>query len=148
MIILGIFTGHDAGAALFDDYRMLAAVALERMTRIKCDGNRFPEEAVAECLAAAGLSRSAVDVLVMPQLDYPSRYLKGFAWWDMVRPGDQRSLLRQAIYRRDPQHRLFDDRQYLRHHGFAPTTRTAFYNHHLAHALTALFHTDWTDAVL
>lgn len=148
MIILGIFTGHDAGAALFDDYRMLAAVALERMTRIKCDGNRFPEEAVAECLAAAGLSRSAVDVLVMPQLDYPSQYLKGFAWWDMVRPGDQRSLLRQAIYRRDPQHRLFDDRQYLRHHGFAPTTRIAFYNHHLAHALTALFHTDWTDAVL
>ena len=148
MIILGIFTDHDAGAALFEDYRMIAAVALERMTRIKCDGNRFPEEAVEECLAAAGLSRSDVDVLAMPRLDYPADYFRGHAWWDMFRPGDRRSVLRQTIYQRDPQQRFFDDRQYLQHHGFAPTSRLVFYNHHLAHALTALFHTDWQDGVL
>ena len=33
MIILGVFNGHDAGAALFDEYRMISAVALERVTR-------------------------------------------------------------------------------------------------------------------
>lgn len=148
MIILGIFTGHDAGAALFDDYRMIAAVALERMTRIKCDGNRFPDEAVEECLATDGLSRGDVDVLVMPRLDYPAQYFEGYAWWDVFRPSDHRSVLRQTLYRRDPQQRFFDDRRYLDNHGFAPTSRIAFYNHHLAHALTALFHTEWQDAVL
>lgn len=48
MIILGVYNDHDAGAALFDDYRMVSAVALERVTRIKGDGVRFPSEAVDE----------------------------------------------------------------------------------------------------
>ena len=55
MKILGVYVSHDACAALFDDYCRLASVALERPTRIKGDGNRFPAEAVEECLAQAGL---------------------------------------------------------------------------------------------
>lgn len=43
MKILGIHPGyHDACAALFDDYTMVAAVAQERMTRRKSDGGRIP----------------------------------------------------------------------------------------------------------
>jgi carbamoyltransferase len=38
-LILTAHSGiHDAGAALFEDYRLLAAVQLERLTRYKCDG--------------------------------------------------------------------------------------------------------------
>jgi len=36
MIILGIHAGqHEASATLFDDYRVLAAVQMERLNRIK-----------------------------------------------------------------------------------------------------------------
>ena len=56
MIVLGIFPGHDGGASLFRDYTRLASVALERPTRVKGDGGRFPSEAVDECLAQAGLT--------------------------------------------------------------------------------------------
>jgi len=37
-LILTAHTGiHDAGAALFEDYNLLATVQLERLTRFKCD---------------------------------------------------------------------------------------------------------------
>jgi carbamoyltransferase len=150
VIILGVFTEHDAGAALFDDYRMLAAVALERMTRIKCDGGRFPSEAVDECLAAAGLTRADVGVLVLPRMSFPSRYFRGFAWWDAPapRPRPHRSVLRQMMFQRTNPAEFFDGNQFARDHGFNSDTRVSFYNHHLAHALCALFHTNWDDAVL
>jgi len=36
MLILSLHSGpHDSSAALFDDYRILAAVAEERMNRVK-----------------------------------------------------------------------------------------------------------------
>ena len=42
MRILGIYIQHDACAAIFDDYKLIAAVAQERPTRRKADGGRFP----------------------------------------------------------------------------------------------------------
>ena len=43
-LILSVHSGaHDAGAALFEDYRVLAAVQLERLTRHKCDGREHPD---------------------------------------------------------------------------------------------------------
>ncbi len=41
MLILGIHSGfHDGRAAVFEDYRMLSAVALERLTRVKIAGDK------------------------------------------------------------------------------------------------------------
>jgi len=49
MLILGVHPGyHEAAACLFDEYRMLAAVSLERLTRKKIDGGRIPIEAIDE----------------------------------------------------------------------------------------------------
>src|SRR5437879_6905495 len=107
MIILGVFTAHDAGAALFDDYRMIAAVSLERLTRMKSDGDRFPDEAIDDCLASAGLTRADVDVLCLPRGSYPERYVTGKPWWDLRRKRAwrfRRGVLREMIRRgiRDP----------------------------------------------
>ena len=76
MIILGIFPGHDGGASLFREYARLASVALERPTRVKGDGGRFPGEAVEECLAQAGVTPDDVDVVALPRADFPTRYFK------------------------------------------------------------------------
>ena len=46
-LTLGIHPGHhDACAALYDGYKLVAAVALERLTRRKIDGGRVPDEAI------------------------------------------------------------------------------------------------------
>ena len=55
MLILSLHSGpHDSSAALFDDYRILAAVAEERLNRVKCSGG-FPEKSIAEILNIAGI---------------------------------------------------------------------------------------------
>ena len=55
-VVLGIggLLGHDANAALIVDGRLIAAAQEERYTRLKHDG-AFPHQAIAECLARAGL---------------------------------------------------------------------------------------------
>ena len=144
MIIVGIFCEHDACAAVFDDYRMISAVAQERMSRIKGDGHGHPGAAVDECLAAANLSRSDVEVVAMTLGFYPARYFRS-GQSDSV--GD-RSLLNEMRRARirDPS-AVFDWRRYLADHGFSAGTKCFFYNHHIAHVLGALFHTDWDSGI-
>src|SRR5215475_7818163 len=132
MIILGVFTAHDAGAALFDDYRMIAAVGLERLTRMKSDGDRFPDEAIDDCLSVAGLTRKDVDVLCLPRGSFPARYFPGKPWWDLrpsrrwqFRRGILREMMRHGT--RDPL-RVFDASAFLADSGFGPGTQVHFYN--------------------
>ncbi|NJL50715.1 MAG: hypothetical protein HC909_03385 [Blastochloris sp.] len=151
MIILGIHTNHDASAALFDNYRMVSAVALERLTRIKSDGYRFPTEAVEECLGIAGLRRQDVDVIALPRAEYEPKYFKRLAWWARQKPDGQGHihLFRQMTLRLGASpDSILDVPLWLDDHGFKPTSRVHFYNHHDAHALGALFHTDWSDALV
>ncbi|MCH9808846.1 MAG: hypothetical protein K0U74_14050 [Alphaproteobacteria bacterium] len=149
MIILGIYHSHDACAALYDDYKLLAAVALERPSRKKGDGHRWPAEAVSECLAQAGLKPEDVDVVSLSRTDYPSKYFhkSAFAFGD-VGKGDTRDLSRILKRRRlsDPD-KVLDIGRYLADHGFA-NAKPHFYNHHAAHALATLFRTDWDNALL
>ncbi|HEY7610531.1 MAG TPA: carbamoyltransferase N-terminal domain-containing protein, partial [Alphaproteobacteria bacterium] len=75
MLILGVHSGyHDACAALYDDYRLVAAVAQERMTRRKIDGGRVPTEAIDECLAIAGAAKKDVGALVLGRAAFPARF--------------------------------------------------------------------------
>lgn len=60
LYILGIWDGHDAGAALLCDGRIAAAVNEERLTRRKLEV-RFPHRAIGECLRLAGIAPAGVD---------------------------------------------------------------------------------------
>ena len=149
MIILGVYHSHDAGAALYDGYRLIAAVAQERPTRIKSDGGRFPSEAVAECLAEAGLTADKVEAVALPRVNYPADYSTARSQWPFPvgrRPEREliRTMTRQWISNPAA---AFDAPRYLADHGLSPK-RISFYNHHLAHALGALFHTDYDDALV
>jgi carbamoyltransferase len=95
VIILGIYESHDAGAALYDDYKLIAAVAQERITRIKGDGERFPAEAVSECLAQAGLPAGRIEAVAMSRGYYPDRYFTARSRWPAPVPrGQVRSLMK------------------------------------------------------
>ena len=80
MLILGINSGsHDACACLFEDYRMLAAVPQERVTRKKGDGGRIPVEAIDECLAIAGRKRAEIGAVAMARGMFPTRLFRHFS---------------------------------------------------------------------
>src|SRR4029453_18036498 len=62
LIILGIWDGHDSGAALLINGRLAAAANEERFTRRKLEVC-FPRESIASCLRIAGLDPHDVDVV-------------------------------------------------------------------------------------
>jgi carbamoyltransferase len=71
--ILGLWDGHDSGAALLVDGRLAAAVNEERLTRRKLEVC-FPLQSIDLCLSAASLSWSDIDVVCVSTSD-PARAL-------------------------------------------------------------------------
>lgn len=63
-VVLGVHAGHDAGAALVRDGRLVACVNEERLSRTKLFWG-WPERAVGEVLRLAGLGPDAVDLVAV-----------------------------------------------------------------------------------
>jgi carbamoyltransferase len=75
--ILGIWDGHDSGAALVQDGRLVFAVNEERLTRRKLE-IVFPARSIAACLAHAELTPQQIDVVAATTCD-PAKTL-GRLW--------------------------------------------------------------------
>jgi carbamoyltransferase len=75
--ILGIWDGHDSGAALLRDGRVVAAVNEERLTRRKLE-IAFPSRSIAACLAQADLAPYRIDIVAASTSD-PAKTL-GRLW--------------------------------------------------------------------
>lgn len=157
MIILSLHTGyHDGTASLMDGYDLLAAVQLERLSRKKGDGGGIPVAAMDEVLAIAGLNRGDVDVIVLSRASFPARYYRAgalkqaeHALHKLVGHEKLRDMcsVMQKTGEGDPA-TIFREDLFKREYGFKADAKVAYSNHHLAHALSALFHTDWDDALL
>jgi carbamoyltransferase len=158
MLILGLHSGyHDACACLFDDYCLKASVAQERLTRRKSDGGRIPIEAIAECLEIAGKAAGDIDMIALSHAAFPARYYTHLGGGRALERAARQVLGKEkqkTMERELPRagtadaRTIFDAPLFLADHGFRPDTKVYFYNHHLAHALPALFHTDWDEALL
>ncbi len=150
MRILGIYIQHDACAAIYDDYKLIAAVAQERPTRRKGDGGRFPTEAARECLEQAGLKLSDVDVVCLPRTRFPKEYftLRAHLPFPQQAKDDSLELIRVMVrnFIADPLKAL-DARAYLAQYELDPK-EIYFYNHHMSHAMGVLFHTRWDDTLI
>ena len=79
MIILGIWDGHDSGAALLIDGRLAAAANEERFSRRKLEV-RFPADSIAGCLDIASVSPRQVDLVAVSTSD-PAKALARLAPW-------------------------------------------------------------------
>ena len=77
MNILGIWDGHDSGAALLVDGRLRFAVNEERLTRRKLE-IAFPSRSIEMCLARAGLRPDQIDLVAATTSD-PAKTL-GRLW--------------------------------------------------------------------
>lgn len=157
-LILTAHTGiHDAGAALFEDYELRAAVQLERLTRFKGDGREHPDLAIDEVLSIAGATRKDVDVAGFSRTEFPTvfyRNIRGVRWIrekyrKYVEKRTRRYMPREFLrYNTRSVDDIFNIPKFCSASGFRGDTKIYFYNHHESHALAPLFHTEWDDALL
>jgi carbamoyltransferase len=155
---LAIHAGmHDSSAAAFDDYQMIAAASEERFTRVKGQGEGVPWLAIDEVLRIAGWRRNDVDAIATTRGWYPTYHDRFSLWRELhytVRrwQGKERTHRELAVlchrFGITDTHRLFRSERFLKDNSFRPDTKIHFANHHEAHALAALFYTDWDDALV
>lgn len=157
MYILSLGTGyHDAAAALFDNYDVVAAVQLERLTRQKQNKGGVPGLCVREVLDIAGLAPKDIDAVVLSRASYPTRYFE-YSPLKRVEYGFRRAMGKEKLKdlwgemnRRgaDKAEDIFNRPLFFKEWGFRDDCQLFFSNHHFAHALSALFYTDWDDALM
>ena len=155
MNVLGIWDGHDSGAALLQEGRLRFAVNEERLTRRKLEV-RFPARSIDACLAYAGLKPDDVDLVAASTSD-PAKTLG--RWWPgskeryyavrrrKARPGLLTGLTRLAKYRMTEWgpgpaskalSRLALRRALTRHFGLT-RAELRLVDHHEAHAAAAVW---------
>lgn len=148
MLILSVcHGGHDSAAVVAEDYEILAAVQTERITRKKGDGQYAHMPTIEAAMAAAGTKITDVDVFTMSHGRAPAYY---FCWdfWRKLRY-DAARLVGKERQKLVLQNRaIFNQKKLLQNIGVPDTAAFYFYNHHFAHALSALFFTDWDNALL
>jgi carbamoyltransferase len=155
--ILAIHSGmHDSSAAAFDDYQLVAAASEERFTRVKGQGDGMPWLAADEVLRVAGWRRNDIDAIATTRGRFPTYHLRVPLWRELrytierargKRPDRELGILGHRFGVTDSQ-KLFHRERFLKDHSFRPDTRVHFVNHHEAHAMPALFYTDWDDALV
>ena len=143
-VILGINAFHaGASAALLVDGVPVAAVAEERLNRIKYYAG-FPKQSIQRCLDMAGLRFRDVDAVAIGRDRAANRAEK--LKYVLSQPTKLLNLAKIGTTRRS----LDDARELLVHHcGADPAElRCTQYNveHHLAHTASAYFASDWERA--
>jgi carbamoyltransferase len=144
MYILGISCFyHDSAAALIQDGLLVAAAEEERFSRIKHD-NGFPQQAIAFCLAHAGISAA--------DLDYVVFYEKPLLKFERI--------LRTALGTFPRSWRTFGEamitwlsdklwlKATLQQEIGVSGDKILFVDHHLSHAASAFFTSPYQEAAL
>ncbi len=150
MRVLGISAFyHDSAAALIEDGHIIAAAQEERFTRKKYD-SRYPANAIAYCLAEAGIGLGEVDRVAFydkPLLKFDRLVETYFAF----APRGFRSF-REAmpLWLKDKlfQKKMLTKRLRAAAPDFDWDSRLLFSEHHLSHAASAFFPSPFDDAVI
>ncbi|HEY1542501.1 MAG TPA: carbamoyltransferase C-terminal domain-containing protein [Xanthobacteraceae bacterium] len=148
---------HEASAAVFDGYRLIAAVSEERLNRVKGWGDAIPWLAIDEVLRITGWSRDAVDAIAMTRGYLPTHYYRfpllrdiGYTiarWRERERTYRDIGTVSRRLGTADTLS-LFRTDRFLRENAFRADVKLHIANHHESHALAALFYTDWDDALV
>ena len=154
---------HDNSIVVADDYRVLAAVQRERVSRIKghgtlhSPGGGVMPELVNGALCAAGALANDIEHVTIARGVFPQEYFRLPRWTPA------RNAMRQMLGKKIKPHAIdaqmkkrktlklddvFRRERFLRAHGWREDLPLSDYNHHYAHALSALFFTDWRDALI
>lgn len=143
-IVLGIHDGHNASACLLKDAQIVAAVAEERLTRIKNEAG-YPKRAVEEVLKIAGCAAGDIDMVALG-----SRFMhhrEFFFSWDWYRKGyaDQLKDINNDSGQRKYflEERANERRSAITQHLGIFSEKIVIVEHHEAHAAAAYFGSPW-----
>lgn len=141
-VILGLNVGgHDTSAALVIDGDLVAVCEQERYTRDK-HSNRFPSEALADCLKIAGLSINDVTEVAV-STDF-ARLIR-------------ETYLKPALYDDRRLACIFDDLERIRgsyvavqgvRNELAASCKVTVHQHHLCHLASAYYASGFEDTLL
>jgi carbamoyltransferase len=106
---------HDAGATLFINSKHICSISEERLTRNKHDGN-FPIHSIGYCLKEGNLSYEDIDQIYIP------------------------SMCLEIFYRQ-----LTDEVIQNKIHSLFPNAEYKIISHHLAHASSSVFSSDFNE---
>mgnify|MGYP001298148411 FL=1 len=73
MIILGIHDGHNCGASIFKNGKMLIAISEEKLTRNKNEYG-YPEQSVNKCLEFCNIKQNQIDFVAVSTKYLPPKY--------------------------------------------------------------------------
>ncbi|CAA6605031.1 conserved hypothetical protein [Rhodospirillaceae bacterium LM-1] len=150
MIVLGISAFyHDSAATLVKDGRIVAAAQEERFSRKKHDAG-FPVNAIAYCMAEAGISASQIDHVAFydkPFLKferlletYVAMAPRGFASFKTAMP----VWLKEKLFQKD----LLAKELKAWDKSVNWAERLLFAEHHVSHAASAFFPSPFDEAVV
>jgi carbamoyltransferase len=156
-LVLGISnTGHDASAAIFRDGKLIAAIAEERLSRVKGVGGYIPQQAIDEVLRLADATRQDVTHIAMMCGYFPEEYferpnLKTELWRKFVRlrrrlrgkPTEiiaTGHVLRETIGTHKTYLQCFRKSLFLKQEQFNLNAQVSIHAHHDVHAILAGFY--------
>lgn len=141
MKILGIHDGHNCGATLLVDGKVLAAVSEERLTRKKNELG-YPERSIVEVLDIGGIKSTELD-----QVAYASNFMhtaehldKALEWYragpeEQARDRQRDDTYLHAVYEQRREERI----NKVRSHLGINREKVSFVEHHLAHGAAAYY---------
>ncbi|PJI37424.1 hypothetical protein [Ferrovibrio sp.] len=158
MLVLGVHSGwQDAGAAVFDGSRLLAAVPLARLSGVARDGGRLPIEAIHVCLDIARIRAGDIAGLALSQGLFPGRHFRALSLPRRVGRG-LRSLLGRDTpislpdearkHNRAKPDSLLDLGLLAGDLGLNRHVQARLYGRHEAYAMLALADAPWADDTL
>ena len=158
MLILSIHFGHDASVVVAEDYQILAAVQMERISRQKGDG-RFENllTTINEALRIAGKTSNQIKVLATSRTNFAADYHLFSLFSARAKHAFYRIIGKKTEPRLWTRYResgiidyrpVFNAEKFIAALGLPAKTQFFDYGHHNAHALSALFFTDWENALL
>ncbi len=144
MNILGLsFYYHDSAAALVQDGKLVAAIAEERISRVKHDSG-FPSLAIEWALKEGGIAIHDVDYVVF--------YEKPFVKFERMLMTAMATFPRSAAVFRESMQRWVSDKLWIKSMMAKklgiPSSRFLFCDHHMSHAACSFFTSPFKEAAI
>lgn len=153
-VILGIHSGHDAGAAIIKNGQIIADVSEERFNRIKHSAD-YPLQSIAYCLKTADVTIEDIDEIAISGLKQDDSFENMFGYrLNIQKPKLHKKTFKQQIYffrkflvdlilplKNNPE-AGFKTPIYLRKFFFKKIPKITIVEHHLAHASSAYYTTN------
>ena len=141
IFILGIHDGHNCGASISNNGKIICSVSEERLTRKKNEVG-YPAKSIEECLKLAKIdSVNLYKIVLASNFMHHASYLKDITPWYIVGQKDQdRDRARSKQYRKDLFIKRKKDRiKTIIKHLKVKEDNICFIEHHLAHLAAAYY---------